>query len=221
MMDYRPGPMSLTSTFYVGAAAEIARAIQKTPLAAAETFPSMGGLQFGEVELACGTLRALRGVSDPSLSIDAGDVLSGTAEGGQVIRMAPGFVSAFAELTDAEAGEISRVLVESDQKDMREFEDRMRRNASRPIQSPLDYAALVMIPVFAWIKSGSISITLAIAAAWLTFALVVLPWWRRRRSPALRASAPPDEYRPGLLRLAKLCRRAMRERQDVVYEWSL
>jgi hypothetical protein len=220
--------MSLISTFYLGPAADVARAIRERPATATTEFPSSdlsvsilerGGLTVDQIEAACAALGELRGARDSTVSVGAGDILDGDGDERQVVRITPAFVAAFASLTDAEAEQLSRRLLERELADAREFNDRRRRMALRPFQSRLDYAAFVLVAAFAWLESRSFLVTLAVTGAFALLAFFVLPRWRLRKISAPRA--PDADFRPALLRIAEICRTAARARQDLVYEWSL
>jgi hypothetical protein len=224
--------MSLISTFHAGPVSDVAAAIRDRPATADEEFPSAhaSGLFQPGIDDACRELGKLRGKRPQGLKRYVAEVLDGDGEESQVVRLAPAFVKAFATLTDAEASEISRRLVEKEAQEDRSSRARLVALASKPIQSRLDVVALMLMPVLGWhfaLRFGArMTVALVVGAtvgiAFLALTFVVLPWVRRRKIPPERPSrADGTGYVAELRDLAELCRKAERERLDLVYEWSL
>lgn len=221
--------MSLISTFYAGPVKDVATAIRDRPATADEEFPSAqaSGLFQPGIDGACRELGKLRGKRAEGLKRYVAEVLDGDGEESQVVRLAPAFVKAFAALTEAEASEISRRLVEKDAQEDRADRERRLALASKPIQSRLDVVALVITPVLAWSfalrfgagRKAALVVGAAVGVAFFALTFLVLPWVRRRKIPPERPS--DTDYAPELGELAELCRKAERERLDLVYEWSL
>lgn len=221
--------MSLISTFYAGPVKDVAAAIRDRPATADEEFPSAqaSGLFQPGIDGACRELGKLRGKRAEGLKRYVAEVLDGDGEESQVVRLAPAFVKAFAALTEAEASEISRRLVEKDAQEDRGDRERRLALASKPIQSRLDVVALVITPVLAWSfalrfgagRKAALVVGAAVGVAFFALTFLVLPWVRRRKIPPERPS--DTDYAPELRELAELCRKAEREKLDLVYEWSL
>jgi hypothetical protein len=228
--------MSLISTFYAGAAPEIATAVRERPATADAEFASVdlgvritdtSGLFADQIDAACRELARMRGKRPVGMKRFIAEVLDGDGEEAQVVRLAPAFVKAFAALTEPETSELSRRLADREAEQDREFRERMLQLASRPIQSKFDYVALVIVPLFTWgfmRRAGagstpSVLVAVAVGGAFVALTFLVLPWVRRRKIPAEKPSSL--DYTRALAALAGLCRKAERERLDLVYEWSL
>lgn len=223
--------MGLLSTFYAGSVEDMAAAIRDRPASADQEFPSVhaSSLFLPGIDDACRELSRLRGNPVEGLKAYVAEVLTGGDES-ELVRLTPAFVNAFSQLTDAEAGAVAQSLVERDTRENREFRARILARASKPIQSRLDFVALILAPVFAWHFAGKIGASMhAAVLAGVTVGIVfaaisffVLPAVRRRR--ILSEWAPLDngsDYRSELMSIAELCRRAQREGLDVLYDWSL
>lgn len=224
--------MGLISTFYAGPVKDVAAAIRDRPATADEEFPSAqaSGLFQPGIDGACRELGKLRGKRAEGLNRYVAEVLDGDGDESQVVRLTPAFVKAFAQLTEAEASEISRRLVEKEAQEDRESRARLLALASKPIQSRKDVVALALMPILAWhfaLRSGAgkntaVVVGVAVGLAFVALTFLVLPWVRRRKIPPERASgAGGAAYASELRDVAELCRRAAREELDLVYEWRL
>lgn len=224
--------MSLISTFYAGPAKDVAAAIRDRPATADQEFPSAqaSGLFQPGVDAACRELGKLRGKRANGLKRYVAEVLDGDGDESQVVRLAPAFVKLFAELTEAEASEISRRLVAQEAQEDRASRARRLALASKPIQSKLDVVALVIAPIFGWRfasrfgagRNTALAVGAGVGVAFVALTFLVLPWVRRRKLQPERApGAGGTDHAPELRDLAELCRKAQREELELVYEWSL